>query len=93
MLLDTSGLVCCFDQSENRHAEATRLFRSARWRLTHSCVLAEFLPVCRARGLHVDMATVALLFAIQKIDCFITLDTAGAQAVHRTGCLHPVALR
>lgn len=56
MLLDTSGLVCCFDQSENRHAEATRLFRSAQWRLTHSCVLAEFLPVCRARGLRVDMA-------------------------------------
>jgi len=51
MLLDTSGLLCCFDRSEVRHAEATRLFRNASYRLTHSYVLAEFIPVCRARGL------------------------------------------
>lgn len=56
MLLDTSGLVCCFDQSEMRHSEATRLFRQARQRLTHSYVLAEFIPVCRARGLNVNLA-------------------------------------
>jgi predicted nucleic acid-binding protein len=56
MLLDTSGLVCCFDRSEVRHEEAVRLFRSARHRLTHSYVLAEFIPVCRSRGLDVQLA-------------------------------------
>lgn len=56
MLLDTSGLICCFDRSEARHEEATRLFRNAWRRLTHSCVLAEFISVYRARRLNVELA-------------------------------------
>jgi predicted nucleic acid-binding protein len=56
MLPDTLGLLCCFDRSEERHAEAVSLFRNARYRLTHSYVLAEFIPVCRSRGLQVDLA-------------------------------------
>ncbi len=56
MLLDTSGLLCCFDRSESRHEQAAHLFRHARFRITHSYVLTEFIPVCRSRNLNVDLA-------------------------------------
>ena len=50
MLLDTSGLLCYLDRSDARHAEAVNLLRSAPLRLTHGYVLAELIPLCRARG-------------------------------------------
>lgn len=51
MFLDTSGLLCCFDADEARHAEAVRLYDSASLRLTHNYVLAEFVALAEARRL------------------------------------------
>jgi predicted nucleic acid-binding protein len=52
MLLDTSGLLSCFDARDPRHAEATALIQSARRRVTHNYVLAEFVALCHARRLN-----------------------------------------
>ena len=51
MLLDTSGLYCLFNQADERHSQAVTLFRAAPTHLTHSYVLAEFVPLCQVRGL------------------------------------------
>lgn len=51
MLLDTSGILCYFDVAERHNAEAVRLFRASTFLFTHSYVLAEFVPLCRSRGL------------------------------------------
>ncbi len=56
MLLDTAGLLCCFDRSDNRHQQAASLFRSARYRITHSYVFAEFIALCRSRRLNAQLA-------------------------------------
>lgn len=58
MLLDTSGLLCCFDLGDARHTEAVTYFNSTSFHLTHSYVLAEFVPLCRTRGLDVSKALV-----------------------------------
>lgn len=50
MLLDTSGLMCLFDQDDARHADAQILFDVASVKLTHSYVLAEFVALAEARG-------------------------------------------
>ncbi len=65
MLLDTSGLFCCFDESETHHSDAVTLFDTAPVRLTHSYVLAEFVPLCRSRGLN---RIQALAFAADLLD-------------------------
>jgi uncharacterized protein len=65
MLLDTSGLLCHFDAAEARHNEATTHFRSSRRLLTHSYVLAEFVPLCQARGLP---RRGALAFAVKLLN-------------------------
>ena len=52
MLLDTSGLFCCFDEGDSRHDDAVALFEKAPMRLTHSYVLAELVPLCHIRGLN-----------------------------------------
>jgi predicted nucleic acid-binding protein len=49
MLLDTSGLMCLFDQRDKRHANATEYYDSAIHRLSHNYVLAEFLGLAIAR--------------------------------------------
>jgi predicted nucleic acid-binding protein len=49
MLLDTSGLMCLFDQRDMRHATATRHYDSAVQRLTHNYILAEFVALAIAR--------------------------------------------
>ena len=49
MLLDTSGLMCLFDKGDSRHAEAIKQYNSARRRLTHNYVLAEFVALAIAR--------------------------------------------
>ena len=43
MLLDTSGLLCCFDANEVRHDEAVKHYGDASLRLTHNYVLANSL--------------------------------------------------
>ena len=65
MLLDTSGILCYFDKSEARHADATRFFQAAPRRLTHNYVLAEFVPLCQARALS---RTSVLAFAEVLLD-------------------------
>ena len=50
MLLDTSGLLCCYHAGEVQHADAVTFFNAAITRLTHSYVLAEFVALCQARG-------------------------------------------
>ena len=52
MLLDTSGLLCCYHAGEPQHADSVTLFNAATARLTHSYVLAEFVALCQARGLN-----------------------------------------
>ncbi len=49
MLLDTSGLLCCFDADETRHVDAVRFYDEASLRLTHNYVLAEFVALAQAR--------------------------------------------
>ena len=51
MLLDTSGLLCCLDADEVRHADAVQHFDAAPLRLTHNYVLAEFVALAQARRL------------------------------------------
>lgn len=50
MLLDTSGLLCFFDENDFRHADAVSSFESADFRLTTNYVLAEFVPLSQVRG-------------------------------------------
>ncbi|MCG8586321.1 MAG: PIN domain-containing protein [Pirellulales bacterium] len=50
MLLDTSGLLCYLDASEQRHPRAIELYDSARVRVTHNYVIAEFVALAQARG-------------------------------------------
>lgn len=49
MLLDTSGLMCLFDQRDTRHALATKHYESATRRLIHNYVFAEFVALAIAR--------------------------------------------
>jgi len=48
MLLDTSGLLSLVDRTEPHHAEARRLYASAR-RFTHGYVYAELIALATAR--------------------------------------------
>lgn len=49
MLLDTSSLMCLFDQRDTRHVPATKHYDSATQRLTHNYVFAEFVALAIAR--------------------------------------------
>lgn len=51
MLLDTSGLLCCFDADDRRHREAVKLYDAAPMRLTTNYVLAEFVTLTQSRRL------------------------------------------
>lgn len=51
MLLDTSGLICCIDADDARHADAVRFYDEANVRLTHNYVLAELVAVAQVRKL------------------------------------------
>lgn len=64
MLLDTSGLACYFDEADPRHEDADSLFHAAPALLTHSYVLAEFVPLCNSRGLG---RVRALVFAVDLV--------------------------
>ena len=65
MLLDTSGLFYYHHRDERQHADAVRLFDGAPTRLTHSYVLAEFVPLCQVRGLN---RAEALAFVADALD-------------------------
>ena len=49
MLIDTSGWLCMLHKDEPEHVEAVRLYNAARVRVTHSYVLAEFVPLAQVR--------------------------------------------
>jgi predicted nucleic acid-binding protein len=49
MLLDTSGLLRLHHRAEPLHQAAREAYRSARVRLTHGYVLAEFVALAQAR--------------------------------------------
>jgi len=49
MLLDTSGLLCLYHQSELFHQQAVQAYKATQVRLTHSYVLAEFVALATAR--------------------------------------------
>ena len=51
MFVDTSGLLCFFDRRDFRHQAAHNLIDSAPILITHSYVLAEFVPLSQSRGL------------------------------------------
>ena len=51
MLLDTSGLFCYHHRDERQHEDAITFIKAAPRLVTHSYVLAEFVPLCQARGL------------------------------------------
>lgn len=50
MVLDTSGLMCLFDEDDWRHEDAQVCFDAATQKITHSYVLAEFVALAEARG-------------------------------------------
>ena len=54
MLLDTSGLLCCFDADDARHVQAVDFYTAATLRLTHNYVSAEFVALAQARRLRRD---------------------------------------
>lgn len=45
LLLDTSGLLCIHDKDDFRNAQAIEFFAGAKFLLTTSYVLAEFVPL------------------------------------------------
>ena len=65
MLLDTSGLLCLHDADERHHQEALAVYGTARRRLTHAYVLAEFIALAHARRLPRERA---VSFAIDLLD-------------------------
>ena len=65
MLLDTSGLFCYHHGGESEHDEAVDYFDGAAMKVSHSYVLAEFIPLCEVRGLP---RAGALTFASELLD-------------------------
>lgn len=81
MLLDTSGLFCYYHQNELQHADAVTFFKTAPIRLTHSYVLAEFIPLCQTRGLGRGGA---LTFAADLLDDPLVEIIWVDEALHRS---------
>jgi predicted nucleic acid-binding protein len=52
MFLDTSGLYSFFDEKDFRNPDAVSQIGAANFFITHSYVLAEFIPLCLSRGLN-----------------------------------------
>lgn len=50
MLLDTSGLLCLYDDSDHRHQDAETYFDAAPILLMHNYILAELVPLSQTRG-------------------------------------------
>lgn len=49
MLIDTSGWLCMLHKDEPEHPDAVRLYNAAPLHLTHSYILAEFVPLAQVR--------------------------------------------
>ncbi|HIK17220.1 MAG TPA: type II toxin-antitoxin system VapC family toxin [Leptolyngbyaceae cyanobacterium M33_DOE_097] len=49
MLLDTSGLLCLHFSTEPLHTQACAAYQKAALRLTHNCVIAEYVALANAR--------------------------------------------
>jgi len=49
LLLDTSGLLCLFDEADSRHIETAQFFRQASRLLTTNYIVAEFVPLSQTR--------------------------------------------
>lgn len=56
LFLDTSGLMCLFDEDDFRHKRANENFKSAKSLLTTNYVLAEFVPLAHVRKLRRENA-------------------------------------
>ena len=50
LFLDTSGLLCLFDEADSRHAETAKFFGQAHRLLTTNYIFAEFVPLSQTRG-------------------------------------------
>ena len=82
MFLDTSGLLCYLDRGDSRHAEAARVFNTSIAFLTHSYVLAEFIPLCWRRGFE---RTVVLTYLEDLVDNPQVEVAWVDEALHRSG--------
>ena len=51
MLVDTSGWLCLYHKDEPEHLQAVEIYDAARMYLTHSYILAEFVPLAHVRKL------------------------------------------
>lgn len=51
MLIDTSGWFCTMDDTDRRHDDAKRHVQKARFRLTHSYIIAELTALSHVRGI------------------------------------------
>lgn len=51
LFLDTSGLMCLFDEDDFRHKQANEHFKNAKSLLTTNYILAEFVPLAHVRKL------------------------------------------
>ena len=56
MLLDTSGLLCLISEGDVRHEDSVRHFERSTDHVTHSLVLAEFVPLAHRRRVPVQAA-------------------------------------
>lgn len=52
MYLDTSGLLCCLDASDQLHSKAVGYYDNASRLLTSNYILAEFVALAQARRLY-----------------------------------------
>lgn len=50
LFLDTSGLLCLFDEEDYRHKQAAQFFKERSQLLTTNYVLTEFIPLTQTRG-------------------------------------------
>ena len=80
MLLDTSGLLCFFDTTDNRYQQAVGFIESADVIITHAYVLAEFVPSCQTRGLN---RRKALDFAADLFDNRLVENVWVEEVLHR----------
>jgi uncharacterized protein len=50
MLIDTSGFLCLYDESEKHHQKALLSYDSTNFRLTTNYILAEYVALAHVRG-------------------------------------------
>jgi uncharacterized protein len=51
MLIDTSGFLCLYDESEKHHQKALFSYDSTNFRLTTNYILAEYVALAHVRGI------------------------------------------